>query len=158
MNPSFGHENFHVYRVLLDFVRWATALIDEVSAAHPAKVRAVCDHLDRASLASLFGTAEGNGARVNHAVTGSLDKARVASMECATCLDAIVAKGACAEDRVKEGKEMLLRVVCMLTKLLNPSERIAVLREKEGEYKVRRPRRTGKRTGKTTRAAAGKEA
>ena len=45
------------------------------------------------------------------------DDARGSAFECAACLDASVAKGFVSIDRVRPGKEMLARVVAMLTRL-----------------------------------------
>jgi inorganic triphosphatase YgiF len=39
--------------------------------------------------------------------------------ECAACLDALVAKAACMKEEVEEGKEMLLRINSILTKLIS---------------------------------------
>jgi hypothetical protein len=46
------------------------------------------------------------------------DDARGSAIECAACLDASVAKGFASLDPIQAGKEMLLRLVAMLTKLL----------------------------------------
>jgi hypothetical protein len=41
------------------------------------------------------------------------------STECAACLDALVAKRACEAPRVEQGKALLVRVVSMLSKLVD---------------------------------------
>jgi len=46
------------------------------------------------------------------------DDARGSAIECAACLDASVAKGFALLERIQPGKEMLVRVVAMLTKLV----------------------------------------
>src|SRR5215468_805915 len=46
------------------------------------------------------------------------DDARGSAFECAACLDASVAKGFAVLQRIEPGKAMLVRVVAMLTKLL----------------------------------------
>ena len=48
----------------------------------------------------------------------SFDDARGSAIECAACLKASVAKGFASWDRIQTGKEILLRIVAMLTKLL----------------------------------------
>ena len=60
MHHKFDHEKLDVYRLELRFISWVTALIEEVKKTSGPKVREVCDHLDRASLSSLFNTAEGS--------------------------------------------------------------------------------------------------
>ena len=46
------------------------------------------------------------------------DDARGSAIECAACLDASVAKGFAVLQRIEPGKAMLVRIVAMLTKLL----------------------------------------
>jgi hypothetical protein len=46
------------------------------------------------------------------------DDARGSAAECASCLDALVAKGVCTEDRIEKGKALLHRIVSILTKLV----------------------------------------
>jgi four helix bundle protein len=92
--------------------------------------------LDRASLSVLFNTAEGNGKRQRPTRAKFFDDARGSATECAACLDALVAKGACLEERAREGKEMLLRIVSMLTKLVFKFEDQNALREEPPEYRV----------------------
>ena len=57
-------------------------------------------------------------------------------MECASCLDALVAKRACTPERVADGKALLVRIVSMLTKLVDrfsPPDRV---REEGAEWSV----------------------
>src|ERR1700745_2805205 len=63
-------------------------------------------------------TAEGNGRRQGRQRAKFFDDARGSAIECAACLDASVAKGFTPLDRIQAGKEMLVRIVAMLTKLL----------------------------------------
>ena len=51
-------------------------------------------------------------------------------MECAACLDALAAKTLVTKARIAEGKALLLRIVGMLTKLV---ERFDAYRAREGE-------------------------
>jgi four helix bundle protein len=75
--------------------------------------------LDRASLSVLLNTSEGNGKRQGLQRAKFFDDARGSAFECAACLDAAVAKGVASVDRVRPGKEMLARVVGMLTRLID---------------------------------------
>ena len=50
------------------------------------------------------------------------DDARGSATECAACLDAIVTKKACKQERVFEGKDMLLSVVSILSALISRFE------------------------------------
>ncbi len=47
------------------------------------------------------------------------DDARGSATECAACLDAMIAKRACSERRVEPGKLLPIRIVSMLTKLVD---------------------------------------
>lgn len=118
MNRYFDHEQLDIYQLELSFVAWATDLIEEVRKSSGFKAREVCDHLDRASLSCLFNTAEGNGKRQMKTRGRFFDDARGSTTECAACLDALVAKKVCGAERVVAGKEMLLRMFSMLTKLV----------------------------------------
>jgi four helix bundle protein len=64
-------------------------------------------------------TAEGNGKRHGRQRAKFFDDARGSAIECAACLDASVAKGFVSLDRVRPGKELLVRVVAMLTRLVD---------------------------------------
>jgi four helix bundle protein len=84
----------------------------------PQHRRELIEQLDRASLSVLLNTAEGNGKRQGQQRAKFFDDARGSAFECAACLDASVAKGFASIDRVR-GKEMLARVVAMLSRLID---------------------------------------
>lgn len=132
----FDHEKLDVYQPELEFIAWVTTLIEEVKASAGSKVREVCNHLDRASLSALFNTAEGNGKRQSKLRGRFFDDARGSAAECASCLDALVAKGVCSEDRVDEGKDLLYRIVSMLTKLVDRFAPATEVREAVSPYDV----------------------
>jgi four helix bundle protein len=134
---QFDHEKLDVYRAELEFITWVTPLLADVSHPHGRRVAEVCDQLDRASLSALLNTAEGNGKRQRPARAKFFDDARGSATECAACLDALVAKQACPLDRIQSGKDILLRVVSMLSKLVAKFEATAdpsALREEPGPY------------------------
>jgi len=93
-------------------------------------IREVCHQLDRASLSSLLNTAEGNGKRQGKQRAKFFDDARGSAVECAACLDALVARKLATIERVIEGKRLLFRTVGMLTKLV---ERFDSYRAREDE-------------------------
>jgi four helix bundle protein len=133
---QFDHEKLDVYRLTLQYITWVTPLIAELRERHGKLVAEPCEHLDRASLSILFNTAEGNGKRQRQTRAKFFDDARGSATECAACLDAIVAKSACPASRVQDGKDMLLRIVSMLTKLVAKFETPDALREEGPEYRV----------------------
>jgi four helix bundle protein len=116
--PKFDHEKLEVYQLELKFLAWATDLLIEVRASEIPHLREVCDQLDRASLSALLNTAEGNGRCASQQRARFFDDARGSATECAGCLDAMVAKRACEEERILNGKALLVRIVSILCKLV----------------------------------------
>jgi len=133
---KFDHEKLDVYQIELQFVTWVTPLIEEVKPSAGPKVREVCNHLDRASLSALFNTAEGNGKRQSKLRARFFDDARGSAAECASCLDALVAKNVCTDDRIDEGKELLQRIVSILTKLIMRFSPSSEVREEVAIYNI----------------------
>jgi four helix bundle protein len=119
MRIYFDHEKLDVYRLELSFVSWVTPLLAKVKQhGSSARTAEVIDQLDRASLSALLNTAEGNGRRQRQTRAKFFDDARGSVTECTACLDALVAKSICAENEIEEGKQLLLRIASMLTKLI----------------------------------------
>ena len=119
MDPLFDHEKLDVYCLELGFVAWLAAFFDDASHWSAQHRRELIEQLDRASLSVLLNTAEGNGKRQGQQRAKFFEDARGSAFECAACLDASVAKGFVSIDRVRPGKEMLARVVAMLTRLID---------------------------------------
>jgi four helix bundle protein len=91
----------------------------DVSLSSVHHRRELTEQLDRASLSILLNTAEGNGKRGGRQRAKFFDDARGSAFECAACLDASVARRLVSTDRVRLGKEMLARIVAMLTRLID---------------------------------------
>jgi len=132
----FDHEELDVYQVELQFVAWTDGLLKEMREHPDGAPRAVCDHLERASLSVLLNTAEGNGKRQGRLRGKFFDDARGSATECAACLDALVAKSLCAAERIREGKNMLLRIVAMLSRLVTRYSRPKGVRESDVDYEL----------------------
>jgi four helix bundle protein len=129
----FDHEKLDVYQLELKFLGWATEFLVEVAGKpSPVNKRELSDQLDRASLSALLNTAEGNGRRQGKQRAKFFDDARGSAFECAACLDASVAKKLSTTERIQRGKELLERIVAMLSK---PVERLDpdLYRVREGE-------------------------
>jgi four helix bundle protein len=118
MEPIFDHEKLDVYAIELQFMTWITDFLQEVLGSPAQLRRELTEQLDRASLSMLLNTAEGNSKRHGRHRAKFFDDARGSAFECAACLDASVAKRCVLPDRVRPGKEMLARVVAMLTRLI----------------------------------------
>lgn len=114
----FDHEKLDVYKLELAFIHWVTPLLLDVKRSAEPFHREICEQLDRASLSSLLNTAEGNGKRQGRQRAKFFDDARGSAVESAACLDALVAKGLMTAECIDDGKAMLLRIVGMLTKLV----------------------------------------
>ena len=119
----FDHEKLHVYQLQLEFIRWATPLLDEVQRKDAGKTAEVRRHLDKASLSVLLNIAEGNGRRRQQTRAKFFDDARGSASESAACLDALVAKAVCLPERIQSGKQLLERIYSMLTKLIEQFDR-----------------------------------
>ncbi len=129
-SPMFDHEKLDVYQLELQFIAWVTDLLEEVWKTVPkGKTAEVCDQLDRASLSALLNTAEGNGKRQRQVRAKFFDDARGSATECAGCLDALVAKRAVMEERVLDGKKVLVRIVSILCALVDRFDAPGQLKE-----------------------------
>src|SRR5438105_1256935 len=118
MKNQFDHEKLDVYQLELHFIAWVSPLLEEIKTSSVPRTAEVSDQLDRASLSALLNTAEGNGKRQRRVRAKFFDDARGSATECAGCLDALVAKAVCSGGEIDEGKQLLLRIASMLTKLI----------------------------------------
>jgi four helix bundle protein len=132
----FDHEKLEVYQLELHFIAWVTPLLDEVKSSSRPRTAEVSDQLDRASLSALLNTAEGNGKRQRPVRAKFFDDARGSATECAGCLDALVVKGVCTTARIGEGKALLIRIVSILTRLIDRFDSDTVMREDAVQYRV----------------------
>ena len=129
MTPMFDHEKLDVYQLELQFIAWVTDLLEEVAKSAKGKTAEVCDRLDRASLSALLNTAEGNGKRQRQVRAKFFDDARGSATECAGCLDALVAKHVVTEERILDGKKILVRIVSILCALVDRFDGVGQLRD-----------------------------
>src|SRR5580765_496213 len=101
------------YQASLKFISWATDLIAKVESK-----AAVKDQLDRASTSIPLNIAEGNGKFAIKDRCRFLDFARGSALECAACLDVLVAKRVTDLAGIISGKERLFEIVSMLMGLI----------------------------------------
>jgi len=111
--PFFDHEKLIVYQRSIEFVTWVADLLETL----PTK-RAIFDQLERASTSVPLNVAEGNGKYTPPARCRYLESARGSALECAACLDVLVAKGLCAPAQIHDGKALLHEVVALLMGLI----------------------------------------
>jgi four helix bundle protein len=111
MNTGFDHEKLSVYQEAIKFVVWS----DEILETLP-KSLAVHDQLDRAATSISLNIAEGNGKYTAADRCRFFDIARGSALECAACLDVLVAKKKLVD--AAPGKAILVRIVSMLVGLI----------------------------------------
>ncbi len=111
MNRTFDHEKLTVYQEAIRFVTWADGVLETLP-----KGLAAHDQLDRASTSIPLNIAEGNGKYTAPDRCRYFDTARGSALECAACLDVLVAKKRLQD--ASPGKEILVRIVSMLVGLI----------------------------------------
>ena len=111
MKTSFDHEKLDVYQDAIRFV----CIVDELLKDVP-KSFAVHNQLDRASTSIPLNIAEGNGKYTPADRCRFFDIARGSTLECAACLDVLIAKKQITQ--ADSGKAILLRIVSMLVGLI----------------------------------------
>jgi four helix bundle protein len=111
----FDHERLDVYNAAIAFVAWIGELLD--GPLSERKLSAV-KHLDAASQSIANNIAEGNGKRSAPDRSRFLDIAAGSALECAACLDGLVARRRLDPACARSGKEILARIVSMLCKMV----------------------------------------
>jgi four helix bundle protein len=131
-NPSealFDHEKLEVYQEAIAFCGWAGELIEKLPRI------AARDQLDRASTSIPLNIAEGNAKFSPADRSRFLEIARGSAVECASCLDVLVARKKTEAAFVRPAKEQLAGITRMLIGLLKRfSPRAEVIREDGGPY------------------------
>ncbi len=111
MKTALDHEKLDVYQESIRFICWVDELLREIP-----KTLAVQNQLDRASTSIPLNIAEGNGKYTDADRCRFFDIARGSALECAACLDVLIAKK--QVEQADSGKEMLARIVSMLVGLI----------------------------------------
>jgi four helix bundle protein len=124
---ELDHEKLDVYRVALDFAAWAYALCRTLKGTdRPAR-----DQLLRASQSIALNIAEGCG-KVPSADRGRFFQiAGGSARECGAILDILDRCGVLDGEATRKGKELLVRIVAMLTRMI---ERGSQVREDDAVY------------------------
>lgn len=121
MSRGFDHEKLRVYQASLEFISWVQGQWDQI----PSRL-AVNGQLDRASTSLPLNIAEGNGKFTERDHCRFFDIARGSALECAACLDVLVAKTVLTDNQIRRGKELLEGIVSVLVGLIksNSSDRV----------------------------------
>ena len=110
---QFDHEKLTVYQAAIKFVAWSSTVLNIVP-----KGLAVHNQFDRATTSIPLNIAEGNGKFTSADRCRYFDSARGSALECAACLDVLVARKVIEESLVDEGKAILIEIVSMLVGLI----------------------------------------
>ena len=130
MKIYFDHEKLDVYVQAINFCGWVGDFLDTITARAAAK-----EQLDRASTSVPLNIAEGNAKFSLADRSRFFEIARGSAVECAACLDVLVARKLAKSEIANERKEQLVRIVEMLVGLLRKfSERADRIREEGGPY------------------------
>jgi four helix bundle protein len=106
----FGFQKLDAYRCATQFLAFATPLGDRV----PRGYSSLADQLRRAALSVPLNIAEGSG-KFDRDAKRFYAIARGSALECAAILDALEAVGIERSGELENGRELLDRVVAMLT-------------------------------------------
>lgn len=125
MAMQFDHEKLDIYKVSLNVNRWVSELARSLRAAN----RFARDQLTRSALSITLNIAEGSGKRPGRDRGKFFDIARGSATECAATFDVLRVVGACDKEIVDPCKALLLRIVAMLTRMIESN--VTTAREEE---------------------------
>ena len=108
----FGFQRFDVYRCAILFLGHASGLAERVPRGHAT----LADQLRRAALSVPLNIAEGTG-KGDRDAARFYTIARGSALECAAILDVFEALAVVPAAQLQEPRDLLERVVSMLTKL-----------------------------------------
>jgi four helix bundle protein len=109
----FGFQRLDVYRAASEFLGCSWALSEKIPRGHSD----LTDQLRRAALSIPLNIAEGSGKFTREAVR-FYTIARGSALECAAVLDAVEVIGALKAEELVRARELLERIVSMLTGLI----------------------------------------
>jgi four helix bundle protein len=110
----FHHEKLTVYQRALEFASWSQDLIESLT-----KKTSTRDQLERAGDSVALNIAEGNGKFSQKDRARFFQIAHGSALECAACLDLLVARRCCAGSAIAKGKSILEEIVKMLFTMLD---------------------------------------
>lgn len=108
-----SYEKLDVYQAAIQFLGIAVGILDALPKGHAA----LADQLRRASMSIPLNIAESSGKPSKADRQRFMAIARGSAMECGAILDVCHVLGLTDERTVSLGKQLLVRIVSMLTKL-----------------------------------------
>ena len=109
----FDHEKWDVYQAALDFVILASEIVEQL----PRGKAYIADQLQRAGTSIPLNIAEGAGEHSLSEKARFYRMAKRSATECASILDVCKRLKLLDENEYSRGRELLLRIVAMLTKM-----------------------------------------
>jgi four helix bundle protein len=109
MAQPFGHEKLIVYQKAMRFATLRGGLLHDLD-----RRVAACDHLDRGAESILVNIAHASNTWSPKERIVYLGHANGSALECAACLDVLVAKALLAPDQAHPGRCLLAEIVSML--------------------------------------------
>ena len=108
-----SYEKLDVYQCAIKFL----ALAHQICGSLPKGHEGLVDQIRRASLSIPLNIGEGAGKRTKPDCRKYFDTARGSAMECAAAVDVCCTLEVIGADQAVQAKELLHRIVAMLTKL-----------------------------------------
>jgi len=115
---NFDHEKLDVYKVSIDFV----VMMDQIIEQFPRGRAYLADQFQRAATSIPLNIAEGAGEYSGAEKNRFYRIAKRSATECAGILDICVRLRLIDEEQYIKGRELLTRIVSMLTKLAQNSK------------------------------------
>ena len=132
--PIFDHEKLDVYRLSIEYVAASYGIAKSLSGPN----RHIRDQWLRASQSIPLNIAEGNGKQNLKDKNRYFQIARGSALECAAVHDILQAFSLIDEEVNRQGKSQLKRIVSMLTRLIQRTDRVTDAGiEYEYEYEYR---------------------
>ena len=110
---QLDHEKLDVYHASIDLV----ALVDEIVELLPRGRGYLADQFQRAAMSVPLNIAEGAGEYSGSEKSRFYRMAKRSATECAGIFDVCLRLRLIEEERHKKGRELLIRIVAMLTKM-----------------------------------------
>ena len=114
MKENFTHENLDVYRCSVEFL----VVADEIAGSLQRGRGYLSDQLRRAATSITLNIAEGAGEFARTEKARFYRIAKRSTTECAAILDVCCQLGISNSDQLLQGRTLLLRIVAMLTRLV----------------------------------------
>ena len=108
-----SYEKLDVYKCAINFLSIAINITNEM----PRGQAGLADQIKRAAMSIPLNIGEGAGKRTRADCARYFDIARGSAMECAAAIDVCKVLSLISDDKQKSAKDLLHRIVAMLTKL-----------------------------------------